>query len=148
MGIAVTGTEPRLGLHFNGGAHSAPAQSGVTPAAPRSSDMPAAPGGQPEQAAPRPTPPDAGTSATSAEPPQAAAFGAGELVQPPSSSSAPGSAPTEPAGQQPPDTVAQPDPLGLGRPVQVFSRQAVEKAETGTGCAVLQCIGTKPVVTC
>ena len=119
---ALTGTEPRLGLHANGGPHTARAQSAATSAASRSSDNPAAAEQPPELAVPRVSP-AGGRGAAPAATDQSAVSSAEGHMQPPSSP-APAAA-----------LVAQPDPLGLGRPVLVFSRQAVADAEQGARCA-------------
>ena len=110
------GAEPRLGLRRNGGPQSPSAEAPVS-----------APAHQQRSATSeqRGDPPDASAPA-SAEAAQAAGPQAGRLP-PPSM--------TSEAGQ--PGAEA-PDPLGLGRPVLVYSRRALEAAEQGgAGCAAL-----------
>jgi len=113
---ARTGVEPRLGLH--GGPTQSPAIQ--TPA---STTAPASASGQ----QPAPLVDQASASASeSADAAQGPASSAGRLPPPSPAVAAEGAA-----------SAGEPDPLGLGRPVLVYSRQALEAAEGGNGCVAL-----------
>ena len=119
------GFEPRLGLQSTGGPQVPPKQTAGSLSGPVSTSAP-------QQA----------QSTQQADAAASPAQAAGDAGQGPASSTGrlPPPSAAASAGQQTANAApaaAEPDPLGLGRPVLVYSRRALEETEGGAGCAAV-----------